>query len=201
MSAVESAVILASASAARAAMLRSAGVAVTTAPSGIDEAALKASLLAETATPREIADALAEAKAVKVSGRRDGLVIGADTTLDLDGALYDKPLSLEDAEAHLRAFRGRTHRLHSAAVIAEAGRPVWRRVETASLSVRDFSEDFLHAYMAAEGEAVLSSVGCYRLEGLGAQLFSRIEGDYFTILGLPLLAVLDYLRTRGVLSS
>ncbi len=195
-----SAVILASASAARAALLRSAGLEVTTQPSGVDEEALKASLLAETATPRDIADALAEAKAVKVSARRAGLVIGADTTLDLDGVLYDKPSSLEEANAHLRAFRGQTHRLHSAAVIAEAGRPVWRRLETASLTVRDFSEGFLSAYMAAEGEALLSSVGCYRLEGLGAQLFSRIEGDYFTILGLPLLPVLDYLRTRGVLT-
>ena len=195
------ALTLASASAIRAALLRNAGLAVETAPSGVDEAALKAGLMHEGATPRDLADALAAAKAVKVSMRRAGLVIGADTTLDLDGALYDKPASLDEARAHLRAFRGRTHRLHSAAVIAEGGRAVWRRVETASLSVRDFSEDFLDAYLAAEGEALLASVGCYRLEGLGAQLFSRIEGDYFTILGLPLLAILDYLRMRGAAPS
>ena len=195
------AVILASASATRAELLRNAGLTLETVASGVDEEALKGALTQEGATPRDIADALAEAKAVKVSARRAGLVIGSDTTLDLDGALYDKPGSLEEARAHLRAFRGRTHRLHTAAVIAEDGNAVWRRVETASLTVRDFSEDFLSKYMAAEGDALLGSVGCYRLEGLGAQLFSRIEGDYFSILGLPLLAILDYLRIRQVLPS
>ena len=195
------AVILASASATRAELLRNAGLTLETVASGVDEEALKDALTQEGATPRDIADALAEAKAVKVSARRAGLVIGSDTTLDLDGALYDKPGSLEEARAHLRAFRGRTHRLHTAAVIAEDGNAVWRRVETASLTVRDFSEDFLSKYMAAEGDALLGSVGCYRLEGLGAQLFSRIEGDYFSILGLPLLAILDYLRIRQVLPS
>ena len=195
------AVILASASATRAELLRSAGLTLETVASGVDEEAQKDALKQEGATPRDIADALAEAKAVKVSARRAGLVIGSDTTLDLDGALYDKPGSLEEARAHLRAFRGRTHRLHTAAVIAEDGNAVWRRAETASLTVRDFSEDFLSKYMAAEGDALLGSVGCYRLEGLGAQLFSRIEGDYFSILGLPLLAILDYLRIRQVLPS
>jgi septum formation protein len=128
-------------------------------------------------------------------------VIGADSILELDGWLYDKPETVVDARRQLTALRARPHRLHSAAVIAEGGAPVWRHVATATLHMRDFSDAFLDHYILAEGEALLSTVGCYRLEGLGAQLFDRIEGDYFAILGLPLLPVLDYLRVRGVIES
>ena len=195
------AVTLASASAIRADMLRNAGVEIEIARAGVDEDALKAGLLAEGASPRDIADALAEAKAVKVSRKRPGLVIGADTTLEFDGRLFDKPSSLEEAREHLLAFRGTTHKLHSAAVIAEDGAPLWRHVATSRLTVRAFSDGFLDHYIAAEGDELLQSVGCYRFEGLGAQLFSAVEGDYFAILGLPLLQVLDFLRVRGALAS
>ncbi len=196
-----SAVILASGSAIRAQMLRQAGLDLEVAASGVDEDSIKAALLADEVRPRDIADALAEAKAVKVSRKRPGLVIGADSTLELEGKLYDKPAHLEEARRHLTAFRGKSHRLHSAAVIAEDGAPVWRHVATAKLHVRPFTDDFLDRYVAAEGEALLSSVGCYRLEGLGVQLFDRIDGDYFAILGLPLLPILDYLRLRGAIPS
>ncbi len=194
------AVVLASQSAARAGLLRHAGVDIEIQAAGVDEEALKSAFLADGLGPRDIADALAEAKAVKISARRSGLIIGADTTLDLDGRLYDKPQSLTEAREHLTALRGRSHRLHSAVVIAEAGAPLWRQVTTATLTARLFSEAFLDAYIGAEGEALLSSVGCYRLEGLGAQLFSAIDGDYFSILGLPLLPVLDFLRGQGVMT-
>jgi septum formation protein len=193
--------VLASTSAARRALLANAGVPVEVAAPAVDEAAVKAALLADDASPRDVADALAEAKAVKVSARSAGLVIGADMTLDLDGRLYDKPISVQEARAHLLDFKGRTHSLHSAVVIAEGGSPVWRHVATARLTMRPFSEAFLDAYLAAEGEALLSSVGCYRLEGLGAQLFERIDGDYFAILGLPLLPILGYLRERGAIAA
>jgi septum formation protein len=194
-------VTLASASSIRADMLRRAGVDLDVAISGVDETAIKSALLADGAPPREIADVLADAKAVKVSRKRPGLVIGADSTLELDGRLYDKPQDMAEARRHLTAFRGKAHRLHSAAVIAENGATVWRHIATATLHVRDFTDDFLERYMDAEGETLLSSVGCYRLEGLGVQLFDRIEGDYFAILGLPLLPVMDYLRLRGATAS
>ena len=192
-------VVLASTSASRAAVLRAAGVLFEAVSPGVDEDAAKAALLGEGAGPREVADALAELKAVRVSGRREGLVIGADQTLDLDGALIDKPASRQEAREHLEALKGRMHRLHAGVVVAQAGRPIWREVQTSTLWVRPFSDAFLEDYLAREGEAVLTSVGCYRLEGLGAQLFSRIQGDYFAILGLPLLGLLDLLRRHGAL--
>ena len=194
-------VTLASQSAIRAELLRNAGVAFETASAGVDEDALKAGLLAEGVPPRDIADALAEAKAVKVSRKRPGLVIGADSTMELAGQLYDKPASLDEARAHLLAMRGQVHRLHSAAVIAESGAPVWRHVSTVKLTLRAFSDDLLDRYIASEGDTLLTSVGCYRFEGLGAQLFSQVEGDYFSILGLPLLQVLDFLRVREALTA
>jgi septum formation protein len=192
-------VTLASKSSARAAVLKGAGVAFETAGSGVDEAAVKAGLLAERATPREVADALAELKAVKVSRSRPGLVIGADQTLELDGRLYDKAESLDEARERLKAMRGKVHRLHSAVVVAENGQAIWREVPAARLSMRPFTDAFLEGYLARVGEDVLGSVGCYQLEGEGVQLFDRIEGDYFTILGLPLTGLLDLLRRHGVL--
>ncbi|QDL91304.1 septum formation protein Maf [Paroceanicella profunda] len=195
-------VILASRSAARVQMLRDAGVPFEAVGASVDEDMMKAALAAEALSPRDIADALAEAKALKISRRHpEALVIGADQVLDLDGRLFDKPDTVATARAHLLALRGKTHVLHSAAVIARGGAPVWRHVGRARLSVRPFSDAFLDDYLDIEGEAVLGCVGAYRLEGPGVQLFSRVEGDHFTVLGLPLLETLDYLRTTGALLS
>ncbi len=192
-------VVLASQSAARKALLTGAGVAFETASPGVDEAAAKAGLLAEAAPPRDIADVLAELKAVRVSSRRPGLVIGADQTLEFDGALVDKADTIDEARARLLSFRGRSHSLHSAVVVARDGAPIWREVKSARLSVRPFSEAWLDGYLAREAEALLGAVGCYRLEAEGVQLFDRIDGDYFAILGLPLLGLLDLLRRHGAL--
>lgn len=196
--------VLASTSAARAAMLTAAGVPFEAVAPNVDESELKRALLAEGVSPRGLADALAEAKAVKLS-RRLGpgvLVLGADQVLeDAGGFALDKPAGAADAEAQLKGLRGKKHKLFSAAVIAEDGRPVWRAVDKAKLKMRDFSDTFLADYLAREGDAILSCVGGYRLEALGAQLFAEIDGDHFTVLGLPLLAVLDYLRVRGVIGT
>jgi septum formation protein len=197
---VSAGVVLASKSAARRAVLEGAGVPFEVAVAGVDEDAVKASLLADGASPRDIADALAELKAIRVSRSRSDLVIGADQTLELDGQLYDKAETVEEARARLKLLRGKPHKLHSAVVVAKEGTPIWREVVTATLTMRDFSDDFIEDYLAREGEAALGSVGCYRLEDLGAQLFSRIEGDYFAILGLPLLGLLELLRNHQVLA-
>ena len=194
-------VILASQSAARRAVLTGAGVAHEATVSGVDEDVVKAGLLAQGAGPREVAEALAGLKALAVSASRPGLVIGADQTLDLDGALYDKVGDVAAARDRLRLLRGRTHRLHSAVVVTRDGQTIWRETVSASLTMRDFSDGFLEAYLTAEGEAALGSVGCYRLEGPGAQLFSHIEGDYFAILGLPLMGLMDLLRRHGALAA
>jgi septum formation protein len=194
-------VVLATASASRIALLRGAGVTFESRPAGVDEDGAKAALLAEGVSPRGVADALAQLKAVRVSGKSDALVIGADQTLDLDGQLIDKAGSLEEARERLKSLRGRSHRLHSGVVLARGGEPIWREVKTATLRMRAFSDEFLDSYLESEGEALLSSVGCYQLEGRGVQLFDRIDGDYFTILGLPLVGLLDILRRHGALAS
>lgn len=191
--------VLASTSPARRAMLEAAGVPHDAVAAGVDEDAAKAAM--SHLGGRALADALAELKAVKVSSRRPGdLVLGCDQTLECDdGSLLDKP---GDALAdQLRLLSGKTHRLHSAVVAAENGQPVWRHVEHAKLTMRVLSEEFIADYVAVEGPAVAGCVGGYRIEGHGAQLFSRIEGSQFTILGLPLLPLLDWLRIRGVLAS
>lgn len=192
-------IVLASTSAARRAMLEAAGVLHEAVAPGVDEEAAKQSL--GRLDGRGLADALAELKAVKLSIRRPGdLVLGCDQTLELeDGTLLDKP---GDALAgQLRQLSGRTHRLHSAIVAAENGRPVWRHVDRAKLTMRTLSDAFIADYVAQDGGAVAGCVGGYRIEGRGIQLFSRVEGSQFTILGLPLLPLLDWLRARGELAS
>jgi septum formation protein len=196
-------IVLASQSAARRAMLTAAGVAHDALPAHVDEDGVTAGLQAEGASPEHIADALAELKAVKISRSLSGvLVLGADSVVvTADGALIAKPETRPRAEAQLRQLAGTTHRLISAAVIAENGTPVWRAGGAARLTMRALSEGFISRYLDTEGDAVLGCVGCYRIEGLGAQLFSRIDGDQFIIRGLPLLAVLDYLRVRAELDA
>lgn len=195
-------VVLASKSAVRSALLRAAGVPFETVGAGVDEAALKAALLGEGARPRDVANALAEAKAVRVSAARpEALVIGADQTLDFRGRLFDKPESLGEARARLQALRGHSHALHSGVVVARDSQPIWRESVSARLTMRPFSDAFLDGYLRRGGAELLSSVGAYQLEGEGAQLFSRIDGDYFAILGLPLLGLLDLLRRHGVLAE
>jgi septum formation protein len=195
------ALVLASQSPSRRAMLEAAGLTFDVEPAHVDEAAAKQSLGADGVDGRALADALAELKAIKISRRLPtALVLGCDSTVQsADGALIDKAQSREEAAQQLRQLAGSSHRLTSAAVIAEGGRPVWRHVATAKLTMRSFSDVFLESYLDEEWPAVAGCVGGYRLEGRGAQLFSRIEGDHFTIQGLPLLPLLDWLRVRGAL--
>ncbi|MEM6546697.1 MAG: Maf family protein [Pseudomonadota bacterium] len=194
--------LLASASKARADMLRAAGVAVCIRPAWIDEAAVKSAMRAEAAAPRDLADTLAELKAARISGSAPGhLVLGADQILVQAGTIFDKPRDALEARKHLKALRGKSHHLISAAVIVIDGVPIWRHIGQAELTMRPFSDAFLDTYLESLGETALQTVGGYHLEGLGAQLFSRVQGDYFTILGLPLLQVLDFLRVRGVIGE
>lgn len=195
--------VLASQSASRRAMLAAAGVPFHALSAGVDEESAKAALLGEGLAARDMADALAELKAIKVSsGAGQALVLGCDSVVALeDGSMLDKPTSREQAADHLRRLAGKRHELVSAAVMAEGGRPVWRVVDRAKLHVRPLSDSFIDQYLDIEWPAISGCVGCYRIEGPGAQLFSRIEGSHFTVLGLPLLPVLDYLRVRGVMPS
>lgn len=195
--------VLASQSAARRALLAAAGVPHEAVAPQVDEDSAKAALRAEGHDARQLADALAELKALRLSRRLPGaFVLGCDQTLALDdGTLFDKPDGRPGAEAQLRALRGRRHTLTSAAVVCQNGTPVWRAVDTAKLTMRDFSDAFLADYLDREGAAIGACVGGYRLEGLGVQLFARVEGDHFTILGLPLLPLLDWLRVRGVIRA
>lgn len=194
-------IILASKSAARRAVLTGAGVPFEVSVAGVDEDAVKNAMLAEGASPRDVANALAELKAIRVSRSKPGFVIGSDQTLEFEGKLYDKAETVEAAAERLKLMRGKPHKLHSAVVVAKDGAPIWREIVSATLTMRDFSDEFLADYLAVEGEHALGSVGCYRLEGPGAQLFSKIEGDYFAILGLPLMGLLDLFRRHGVLAA
>jgi septum formation protein len=196
------AIILASGSSARRQMLAAAGVLFQVVPADVDEAEIRDTMLNESdcVDADVIAGALARAKAIAVSQLHPAaLVIGADQTLALGSKLFSKPAGLIEARDHLDRLRGRTHALHSAVVIAHRGEPVWGLCETANLTMRRFSDVFLDAYIARAGERICNSVGAYELEGQGLQLFERIEGDYFTILGLPLLPLLAELRARGAL--
>ena len=191
--------ILASASPSRRQLLTSAGLVFDVEPSGVDEDEVKRSLLGERASARDIATTLAEMKAVRVSTRHAGaMVIGADSTLACDGKLYDKPPTLAAARAQLMALSGRTHELISSVVVAKNGKRLWHATDVGRLTMRPLTDSFLDAYVARAGEAVCASVGAYQLEGLGAHLFNRIEGDYFTVLGLPLLPLLVFLAEHGI---
>ena len=184
-------------------MLEAAGVPFEAISAGVDEDAAKASLRADGLGPRDLADALAELKAVKISSRDpEALVLGCDSIVALDdGTMLDKAASREEAAEQLRRMSGQRHHLYSAAVIAQAGRPVWRFVDKVTMHVRSLSEAFIQAYLDRDWDQARWCVGVYRIEGPGAQLFARIEGSQFTVIGLPLLPVLDHLRMRGVLTS
>ena len=195
-------ITLASQSAARAAMLTAAGVSFTASAANVDEEAITAGLAAEGASAARVTDALAEVKAVKVSRRVPGLVLGADSiVVTADGRFLAKPGSRDGAAAQLRGLSGTTHQLVSAAVIAEGGVAVWRATGSARLTMRKLSDAFLADYLDRADSGIIHCVGSYHIEGIGAQLFTRIDGDQFTIRGLPLLAVLDYLRLRGELAT
>jgi septum formation protein len=191
--------ILASGSATRAKLLRGAGVVLETAVPAIDEAELKASLRQEGASAARVAETLAELKAQRISPRFPGrLVLGSDQMLECDGVWLDKPETRETARAQLKRLRGRSHSLITSAVLVRNGERIWHATDRAELRMRAFSDEFVERYLDQAGDDVLHSVGAYQLEGLGAQLFERVTGDFFTILGLPLLPVLAILREHGI---
>ena len=195
-------IILASASEARRRLLASAGIAARVVPSGVDESALKSLNLPTPGTGKEIAARLAEAKAWAVSAQHgDDLVLGADQILLLGDCLFDKPRSTAEARGQLVKLRGRTHLLVSAVAAAQGGSILWSHCEAAKLSMRNFTDAFLDQYIGAMGDELLSAVGAYQIEGRGIQLFEKIEGDYFTVIGLPLLPLLSYLRSRKWLAA
>ena len=189
-------ITLASGSQVRAALMRGAGLEFNVAVSGVDEDAIKAD---HRGTPDELALKLAETKARAVAC--DGLVVGADQILVCEDTLFDKPRDIKEARENLKKFRGRTHALVSGTVLLDDGAPVWSLSEQVSLTMRAFSDEFLEAYLLEAGDDVLKSVGCYQLEGPGVQLFEAVDGDYFAILGLPLVPLLAALRARSVVMS
>lgn len=197
---MEPTIVLASSSPFRKAMLLAAGVAVEAIPSQIDERAVEAAMGGDAA-PDDLALVLAEAKAVEVSERVDRLVIGADQTLSLEEQVLHKPKTMEDARRRLLFLSGRTHRLNSAVVVARGGEVLWRHVSVASLTMRDLTPEFVGRHLSDVGDVALSSVGAYQIEGRGIQLFDRIEGDHFTIVGLPLLPLLGELRRIGAIDG
>lgn len=194
--------ILASGSASRREILSAAGVSFDVMAPDIDESSAKASLAVERAGADIVAATLAEMKARKIAAiHRDALILGCDQVLACGGQLFDKARSVAEADAVLRELRGREHELTTATVLVRDDRAVWRHTERAQLWMRDFSDVFLEAYLVDEAEHILSSVGCYHVEGHGIQLFERIEGDHFTIRGLPLIPLLAALREHGALPS
>jgi septum formation protein len=196
--------VLASASKARAALLKAAGVNAHQRPAKINEAVVRAEMDKDPAKvpPAEVALELARVKALVISVRtRRASVIGSDQVLEFQGEILSKPADLAGAREQLMRLRGKSHFLHSAVCVARDGRVVWQHVDSAKLTMRAFSPRFVDQYLASAGRAALGSVGGYQIEGYGLQLFSNISGDYFTILGMPMLPLLDYLRRAGVLSA
>ena len=195
-------IILASGSSTRKTLLSNAGLTFRAQPARIDEAAIKAALLSEKASPRDVADALAEFKARKISEKEPGaVVIGSDQVLDLHGAVLAKPADRQAVADQLWALRGKQHSLLSAVVVYENAKPVWRHVGQVRLKMRDISDSFLEAYIDRNWPGIGDSVGGYKLEEEGIRLFTRIEGDYFTVLGLPLMDLLGFLTQRGVIDG
>lgn len=196
-------IVLASGSQSRRQLLAGAGVVFDVVAADVDERALRDAELVRRpgATPGDLAVMLAEAKAAEVARRRpDAIVIGADQMLALGTQLFEKPADMGEARRHLLAFRGRTHQLHGGLAVLAPGRPVWHHTAVAQMTMRAFDDAALERYLAAAGPAICQSVGAYQLEGLGIQLFERIEGDYFTILGLSLLPLLAHMRALGALT-
>ena len=194
--------ILASTSPTRATLLKAAGVPFTVEPAGVDEDDLKCACRDDGLTAAEAAEALAELKARRIAMRHpDALVLGCDQMLDCGGQWFDKPGDIEQARSQLLALRGRKHTLISSAVIMKGESRLWHTTDTATLTMRPFSAGFLDSYLAAEGEEISHCVGGYRLENLGVQLFSKVEGDHFTVLGIPMLPLLGFLRNHGLIQE
>jgi len=194
--------VLASGSSIRAQLLRNAGVTFEVTVPRVDEDALKQAMIADAAQPRDIADALAEMKARKVSGKTPGaMVIGCDQVLDFNGVLISKPETPDQALEHLTMMRNETHKLFSAAVIYENGRPVWRHVGQVRLLMRDASDVYLAGYVTRNWDDIRHSAGSYLLEAEGVRLFDRIDGDYFNVLGMPMLEILRFLTARGIIEQ
>ncbi len=191
--------VLASASAVRTRLLTNAGVPHVVDPAHVDEASVRDALLAEGAEHFAIAETLGELKAQRISQKRPGdMVLGADQVLSCNGVLFEKPADLDHVRAHLKALMGKAHTLHTSASVVRDGNVLWHQNASATLHMRNLSDDFIDAYVETVGEAACASVGAYELEGLGAQLFSRIDGDFFVILGLPMLPLLEFLRNNNV---
>ena len=194
--------VLASASPSRRAMLEAAGLDCVIDPPAVDEDSIKQAMRADGAGPADVAEALAEMKAKQVSRRHpNAMVVGADQMLECGTVWFDKPVDRDHARGHLQALRGKSHRLIASVVVVQNEARQWHFNGSVTLTMRPFSDGFLDDYLDRAGDQVLTSVGAYQLEGIGAQLFNKVDGDYFTVLGLPLLPLLDYLRTRGVLTA
>ena len=194
-------IILASGSPTRKQILEDSGVIFEVVVRPIDEASIKSAMIQEGASKLSIVSTLAELKSIKVSSETPGLVIGADQIMVFDGAIYDKPTTIEEARERLMAIRNQTHYLMGSVVVSEGGVSVWRHSSKVELKARSFTDKFIDNYINQEGEALLQTVGAYRFEKRGSQLFSSVKGDFFSVLGLPLLPLLDYLRTRNAILS